>query len=243
MSYLEFLIVFVVSPAVVLAILGWLRARKEGRLPELRWHWLGTLILAIIAFLWTTPWDNYIVANGVWSYGEDRVVAVIGYVPLEEYLFFVLMPAFNSAFYALFFLNASRGLSTFRNKQTQSRVVVATASAAAMAIAAWLLADRHFLYLASTILWFLPALWLQWTFDPAHFKRKASTILVATLVPTFYLCLVDAWAIHDGIWTIHESTRTGWEIASLPFEEAFFFFTTSLLLAQGLSLWHGLQKR
>ena len=66
-------------------------------------------------------------------------------------------------------------------------------------------------------------------------------LAITTLVPTLYFSLADTWAINEGIWTIHEATRTGWEIGSLPFEEAFFFFITSLLLSQGLILWHSLR--
>jgi lycopene beta-cyclase len=30
--------------------------------------------------------------RGVWGYGADRVIGTIGYVPVEEYLFFILQP-------------------------------------------------------------------------------------------------------------------------------------------------------
>jgi lycopene cyclase domain-containing protein len=49
-----------------------------------------TAILATVAFVWTTPWDNYLVKSGVWGYGNnDRVLYVIGFVPVEEYCFFI----------------------------------------------------------------------------------------------------------------------------------------------------------
>ncbi len=45
----------------------------------------------LVALAYTTPWDNYLVATGVWYYDPARVWnIVLGYVPLEEYLFFVL---------------------------------------------------------------------------------------------------------------------------------------------------------
>jgi lycopene cyclase domain-containing protein len=65
-------------------------------------------------------------------------------------------------------------------------------------------------------------------------------ILVATFIPTAYFSLVDGFAIQDGIWTIHTATRTGLDLFGLPMEEALFFFTTSLLLARGLVLWHSI---
>ncbi len=52
---------------------------------------LGLLVIMLAAVIYTTPWDNYLVANRVWYYDPQLVLNVIlGYVPLEEYLFFIL---------------------------------------------------------------------------------------------------------------------------------------------------------
>lgn len=45
------------------------------------------VLLPIIAFVWTTPWDNELVRNGAWWYPKSCVLARIGYVPVEEYAF------------------------------------------------------------------------------------------------------------------------------------------------------------
>ena len=48
-------------------------------------------VLAIIALVYTTPWDNAIVAMGVWSYDPSLIGGIVlGVVPLEEYLLFLL---------------------------------------------------------------------------------------------------------------------------------------------------------
>ncbi|MFO8026976.1 MAG: lycopene cyclase domain-containing protein, partial [Opitutales bacterium] len=88
-----------------------------------------------------------------------------------------------------------------------------------------------------------PPLALQAVFDPAAMVRNRRIIAVGTLLPTLYFSSVDALAIRSGIWELHAATRTGLEIGNLPLEEALFFFTTSLLLAQGLLLWHTLFQR
>jgi lycopene cyclase domain-containing protein len=47
--------------------------------------------ISLVAVLYTAPWDNLIVINGVWSYGPHQILGVvIGHVPLEEYVFYVL---------------------------------------------------------------------------------------------------------------------------------------------------------
>ena len=48
-------------------------------------------LLVLIAVAYTTPWDNYLVATNVWWYDESLVTGLkLGWVPIEEYTFFVL---------------------------------------------------------------------------------------------------------------------------------------------------------
>lgn len=86
MTYPLFLLVFLVIPIVLLAIL--LREKIRAR-----WWRTAVALTILIALVYTTPWDNYLVASGVWYYDPARVWNIIlGYVPLEEYLFFILQP-------------------------------------------------------------------------------------------------------------------------------------------------------
>jgi len=93
MTYLQFLILFVCIP---LGLLGWRLRRRLRRLD------LVMLVgLAVIAVVCTTPWDNYLVATGVWSYDPRLVLnRTIGYVPIEEYVFFILQ-TFLTGFFGL----------------------------------------------------------------------------------------------------------------------------------------------
>ena len=52
--------------------------------------WKITGRLVTVAFLYTIPWDNMLVYKAGWSYIPDRVLYTIGYVPIEEYAFFVI---------------------------------------------------------------------------------------------------------------------------------------------------------
>lgn len=89
MSYGQFLAVFLVIPIVVLAVL--LRGRLTRR------YLTSVAALATVAFVYTTPWDNAIVALGVWTYNPSLIVGlIIGVVPLEEYLFYFLQTILTS---------------------------------------------------------------------------------------------------------------------------------------------------
>jgi lycopene cyclase domain-containing protein len=82
-TYGEFLAVFLGVPITVLVVV--LRVRLH----------LSNLVLlaalAVVALVYTAPWDNLLVASGVWTYRLDRVSgALAGRVPVEEYVFYVL---------------------------------------------------------------------------------------------------------------------------------------------------------
>jgi putative membrane protein len=82
-TYSQFLLVFALPPLGVLLYL--LRQKLT------RQAWVGLFGLVVVAVAYTTPWDNYLVATRVWYYDPRLVLNVIlGYVPVEEYLFFIL---------------------------------------------------------------------------------------------------------------------------------------------------------
>jgi lycopene beta-cyclase len=92
MTYLGFHLVFLLPPLLLLAPAVPRAVSRFGR----RAAWTLPAI-SLIALVYTTPWDNYLVYSGVWWYGSDRVLGTIGYVPVEEYMFFVLQPLLAGA--------------------------------------------------------------------------------------------------------------------------------------------------
>lgn len=84
MTYARFLAVFVLPPVLFLL---W-RQRQSLRAPGAWWP-MGVLLLVVYAA--TTPWDNYAVKWGLWGFDAARTWGLrLGYLPLEEYLFFGL---------------------------------------------------------------------------------------------------------------------------------------------------------
>lgn len=91
MTYPQFLLLFLCPPLLLAA---WATRRHAGR-PV----WLALLALAGIALAYTTPWDNYLVLRGVWSFDDDRILGVFLWrVPLEEYLFYVVQVLLTGLF-------------------------------------------------------------------------------------------------------------------------------------------------
>ncbi|HVO42970.1 MAG TPA: lycopene cyclase domain-containing protein [Aggregatilineales bacterium] len=93
MSYVLFLILFLGLPlaALLRVTLIWRSLRRVDL--------TALVVIALVAVIYTTPWDNYLVAANVWYYNPDLVLKiVIGYVPSEEYTFFVLQTFLTGLF-------------------------------------------------------------------------------------------------------------------------------------------------
>ena len=90
MTYPTFLVIFLLAPILVLGF-RWRNDIRQG------WWQRAAIGTIIAALMYTTPWDNYLVATRVWYYDTARVWnVVLGYVPLEEYLFFILQVILTS---------------------------------------------------------------------------------------------------------------------------------------------------
>jgi lycopene cyclase domain-containing protein len=242
MTYADFLFRFLVLPSV--ALMGCsLVLRRRGCFHPIdhRYHWCGIAILALIAFVWTTPWDNYLIARGVWDSPADRVLGRIFYVPIEEYAFFVLMPIFNGALIFFFLGLLPKSGSTWRVAQKWERAVAVLFGGVIFCVGLYALRYESGTYLGLILVWFTPPLLIQWLFDPSALLRGWRIVFLGTLLPAVYFGVADSYAIHQGIWEISATSTTGAGVANLPIEELLFFATTSLLLAQGIVLWHSLR--
>jgi lycopene cyclase domain-containing protein len=225
MTYLEFHLVFLLPPLLLLLL--WARPRA----PRL-WAYL---LMPLLALLYTTPWDNFLVWKGVWGYPEGRVLLRIGYVPLEEYLFFLLQPLLTGAL--LLRLAgapppAGPGLA---------RVAGGGLWLLATALGVMLLAlGGPNLYLGLILAYFSPVFLLQWAFGGDLLFAWRRPLLLGVLLPTSYLWFADHFAIaREGIWWISREYTLGLGVLGLPLEEMVFFLFTNLAVVQGLLLaWH-----
>ncbi len=79
---------------VLLAIVvgsGWLEIAFRTRVLRRRRRWLATVLPVAAGFL---VWDAYAVSQGHWGFDPSRILGVTlpGGVPLEEALFFLVVP-------------------------------------------------------------------------------------------------------------------------------------------------------
>lgn len=227
MSYLQFHVVFTI-PALIL-----MRAIQPSIvLSDRRKANISVGLIAVIAFLYTTPWDNFLVANNIWYYGTDRVIGIIGHVPYEEYAFF-LIQTFITGLWTFWLLhrptvNWFEGTASHAARFNGTGIFLV-----ATALGFWLLEGTSTMYMGLIVAWAAPVLALQWAVGGHHLWKMKKLVLAAFVAPSIYLCVADAIAIWNGVWVISEETSTGIMIGVLPVEEALFFFVTNLLVVQG----------
>lgn len=196
-------------------------------------------VISSIALAYTTPWDNYIIYNGAWTYPADRVLAVVGYVPVEEYAFFVLQTVLTGL-WTLLCVRWSTPCSNFNYDERSHRLIRWTPIGAMVAITAvgyrMAVPGQPTFYLGCILIWVCPVLLFMWFGGGNYFVRKIVSSSVAIIVPTVYLCWVDRIAIRDDVWHIEEATSLNvFVVEHLPVEEAFFFFATNLIIVMGMN--------
>lgn len=192
-----------------------------------------TGLLCVLAVVWTTPWDNYLIMSGVWSYPENHVLFVIGYVPIEEYTFFVL----QTILVAMVWLWQGKveTIPHFKRDRSGYYIVGLCVFAIMMLVSLYLITTNLGLYLGLISLWCAPILAVEWFFGAYALMAQRDAWQRPLMISFIFLCLVDRWAIRNGCWTIAQSSTLP-QFDWLPVEEAWFFLLTSTMVIWGLQL-------
>jgi lycopene beta-cyclase len=248
LTYGQFLALFLLPPIVGLAILvlrdHWWRGSGAQAFEKIeksaqgasRWWLLAGL--TIVAIVYTIPWDSHLIAEGVWSYAPSRVSGLmLAGIPLEELLFFPL----ETLLIGLWVFWLTPRLAPQRHDVP---AIVRWVAGAGFGVA-WLVGLLILLrgwrpgtYLGWELVWALPPLALQCGLGADVLWRRRWLVLAALAPITIYLCVIDALAIHAGIWTI-APTQSLQSLGMLPdgvlpLEEGVFFVLTSALVTGGL---------
>lgn len=243
MTYFGFLARFVIIPILLLLGLTFYD-QSRGRKPFVAlqsWPgWAAIALHVLIAVVYTTPWDNYLVATRVWWYDPTLVTGItFGWVPLEEYTFFLaqtLLVGLWLTWLGRRFALAPATPFTPRPRLRWSltgAVALLWVASLALLISGW----QPGTYLALELAWALVPILVQVAFGGDilwHYRRLVGWAL---LPATLYLAATDAIAIGSGTWTIDPVQSTGLLIAgALPIEEFLFFLLTSALVVFGMVL-------
>lgn len=242
MTYFGFLLRFLVIPIIVFLAITWWDNKKNKPTPGFqngRAVWVGILVHIILAVVYTTPWDNYLVATGVWYYNPKLVTGIVfGYVPIEEYTFFVLETILSGLWW--WFIVRRIALPSQEFKPNRPLIYISASSLAILWIiftALFFSNNQPITYLSITLFWAFPAIFPQLLYgaDILWYHRKL--VLLGVLVPGIYLSLTDIVALTDTTWSIAKDQTTGiLFFGILPLEEVVFFFITNILVVFGMTL-------
>ena len=245
MTYFAFLFKFLGPPLVILGLLTWWDARRGRRMPAALNSWPTWLVIAghiIVAVLYTTPWDNYLVATRVWWYEPELVSGlIIGWVPIEEYIFFVLQTLMTSLWLIWLAKRVRLPGAPFEPQARRARRARwgFTAFFGALWVASLVLllsGWRPGTYLALELVWALLPILLQVAFGGDILWRYRTLVLAALLPAWLYLCMADFLAIGLGTWIIAPDQSVGVNLGHLPIEEIVFFLVTNMLVVFGTVL-------
>jgi lycopene beta-cyclase len=235
MTYFRFHLIFNLPLLILLAGLGGAPSWTTGEVEA-----LGLVLLAVMLF--TTPWDNLAAKWGIWGFPREKFSLRVGYLPVEEYVFFLLqslnvMLAVRALF--RFFPDWMTGQETEIGRWTLYCLAASIIPWAFVVAQLWWLRRKagprvnYAIHLA----WFLPVIYLQWILAPPLFLGHAALLALVTTAFGVYYTLADLAAVRAGTWFFDEKQITGVKLRGiLPWEEIAFFFLTSLLVAQSYLL-------
>jgi lycopene cyclase domain-containing protein len=198
MTYFGFLFRFLFIPILVfLAITLWdnRRGKQIQGFRNGRAVWTAIAVHIFLAVAYTTPWDNYLVATGVWYYNPDLVTGiVIGYVPIEEYTFFVVETILSGLWW--WFLARRLSLPPTSSPTERGGFIpnkwLNRASASVLVIVwavftyLFFFGDEKWTYLSITLFWALPAILPQLLFGADILWHYRKLVFWAIIAPGTY---------------------------------------------------------
>lgn len=253
MTYFGFLAQFLGIPLLILAVLTWWDQRRGLQLPARLHSWPARYVILahiVLAVLYTTPWDNYLVATGVWWYDPQLVTGLtLGWVPIEEYTFFVVQTLAMGLWVVWLAKRVGGGQGDKATRRQGDKVNLSPRLGAGRWLATlpvglvWLISVVVLFsgwapgtYLTLILAWALIPVLIQLALGADILWHYRGVVAWALIPATLYLCLADALAISSGTWTIDPAQSTGLHVGPLPLEEAIFFLMTNTLVVFGMVL-------
>jgi lycopene cyclase domain-containing protein len=227
LTYAGFLAAFVAGPIAGLAAVAPARSRPGVV------RVLPAAVIVGIAMAYTVPWDNHLIAMGVWSYDPSLVAARLWWAPVEEYAFIALQPVLAAVWLDCVVPGARVDIA-WRPRDAALGLLAAALIGLAGALA---LTTPGTFYLGAIVTWAAPVLGLQWAVGWRPLLARGRAVAIGVAGPTLYLAAADAVAIDHGIWRLSPEYTTGLTVLGLPVEEGAFFLVTTLLVVQGLLLY------
>jgi lycopene cyclase domain-containing protein len=231
-SYLR-LHLFLLAPLLALALLPPRPLQSAPREIRLVGHVIP-LVVAAIACVFSASWDNFLAAKGVWTVEADRMIGTAGFMPFEEYLWFIDHTLLASVW--VLDLWSTKGQRSVPSTAPRRAARIAGAALCLVATIAglWLLQFDRSLYLGVILSFMSPVAGLQWWIGGHLLLQQRREWLLGIAVPSLYFVLLDTWAIHQDVWRISVRYTTGALLFGIQAEQILVYSTTTVLVVQAL---------
>ncbi len=190
--------------------------------------------MSVLAFIYTTPWDSFLIHQGVWWYAKDHVLGTVFKIPYEEYMFFFLQTWIASGIF-LFISKPSSWTKKGLNWRQKGRWLTFYFLIVESIFVYGLFYDSAY-YLSLIMAWCFPVVFIQIYFGLELLLRRFLMVYGTVFLVSCYLWFCDWYAISKNIWMISPDLTTGFNVMGLPVEEMIFFFMTNIMVCQGVSL-------
>lgn len=243
MKYFGFLARYVLPPLLFFITLNGFDSKRGKRMPPEFRNLKPEAALAghvALAVGYTTPWDNYLVATRVWWYDRKLVTGLLlGYVPIEEYTFFVLQTMLTGSWMIWLAKNTPANARKPANPLL-IRAGMTAALGLIWAASVWNLArgPQSRRYLSLTLSWALLPIMFQAAFGGDILWQHRRLLALGIIPTTLYLGISDSLAIESGTWKINPEKTVKVDLIKdkLPLEEGLFFLVTNVLVSLGMTL-------
>lgn len=230
LTYLEVHLFYTIPPTILLYIISrpFINAFERFKL----------VVLITVAVIYTTPWDHYVIYNKAWWYRSDAVLFYIGYIPYEEYIFFVIQTVMTILWTKLCMHWGSNSFILKQKNRFNFYLIRYSVMTVVAGIVIWgwkngTPGTKSF-YLGSVCWWALPVIVGLWYGAGNYCVRRYGDVLLSILVPSLYLCYIDLIALRDRVWQINEKMIFGIiYFGDIPLEEILFFFISNTIVVIG----------
>lgn len=190
--------------------------------------------ISIVALFYTAPCYNYNIVNEARTYTPERLLGVLGNVPVEEYVSVVLQIVLTTLWAMLCvrwkfpFFNFNHDKQSYQKIRWIPILLLSVVTAIGYEMA---VPGQKTFYFGSILCWASPVIIVMWYGAGNYFVKNLMPSSIAIVVPTLYLLWVNRIALKEDVWHLNKTTSLNmFVVDGLPLEEALFVSITTVMV-------------